>query len=407
MNSGKFNILQIAQCASSYSSGNDAVVRAYTEGMLKLGNNVTILSTINVETMERTEDNQQELFRSKYENFQLKQLQRCWPKGWFNAKDLTSNIKHYVNKVDIVHLHMLWDRPVLIGANVSQRMRKPYLISPHGSLEPWTFKHKFIKKVLYLKLFGHSIMQHAKCLHAVTEMEAGNSRKAGFKGDITIVPIGIEPRQFQNLPAPAEAENQWPILKNRRVVLFLSRLSPEKGLDILIGAWSQMMRQQKYTDMILVIAGPDDRGHELKVKELVKTCNITKSVLFTGMVQGRAKRELYRRADIFVLPSYSENFGIVVLEALACQTPIITTTGTPWKELSEKNAGRWVPPTQESIYEALCELLDMSESQREKMGQRGRALVLKKYTWDIAVGKLLTVYKCIIGGEQVPLYPEP
>ena len=217
MNSSELKILQVAPCIEPQFGGSATVVRAYTEGLLKLGNNVAILSTINNETMREGKYNQQELFRGKYENFQLKQLQRCWPKSWFNAKNLTSDIKHYVNEVDIVHLHMLWDRPVLIGANISRRMKKPYFISPHGSLEPWRFKHKFIKKFLYMKIYGQNIMRYARCLHAVTEMEAENFRKAGFKGDIAIVPIGIEPSQFQDLPAPAEAENRWPILKNRRV----------------------------------------------------------------------------------------------------------------------------------------------------------------------------------------------
>ncbi len=404
MDSNKFKILQIAPCVDSYFGGSAAVVRAYTEGILKLDNNVTILSTTDSKIAK---DDQREFFKNKYGNFQLKQLQRCWPKCWFNAKDLIRNIEHHIPSADIVHLHLLWDRPVLIGAKVAQHMKKPYLVSPHGCLEPWRLRHKFIKKALYLRFFTRSIMQKAKCLHAVTEMEFESFRKIGYNGDITIVPIGIEARQFQNLPTPAEAEDRWPILKNHRVVLFLSRLSPEKGLDILISAWAQLMRQQKYRDTILIIAGPDNRGYELKVKEIIKSYSLSKHVLLFGMVQGRPKHELFCRADIFILPSYSENFGLVVPEALACQCPVITTTGTPWKKLNEENAGRWVPPTQESIYEALCELLDMPENQRKEMGQRGRKLVLENYTWDIATQKLLTVYKCIFDGKDIPLHPEP
>jgi glycosyltransferase involved in cell wall biosynthesis len=130
-------------------------------------------------------------------------------------------------------------------------------------------------------------------------------------------------------------------------------------------------------------------------------------VFFTGMVQGEEKLALYRRADSFVLPSYSENFGIVITEALACGTPVVTTTGTPWKELVDADAGRWVAPERGALAEALRDLLGMSEEKRREMGQRGRKLVFENYTWDIAARKMITVYRCILEGKEIPLYPYP
>jgi len=125
------------------------------------------------------------------------------------------------------------------------------------------------------------------------------------------------------------------------------------------------------------------------------------------MVRGRRKLALLRRADIFVLPSYSENFGIVVVEALACGTPVITTKGTPWEQLQEVDAGRWVLPREAELARALRELLNMSQSERVAMGQRGQNLIQENYAWDRIVKKFLTVYDCILSEKSIPLHPEP
>lgn len=109
----------------------------------------------------------------------------------------------------------------------------------------------------------------------------------------------------------------------------------------------------------------------------------------------------------FVLPSYTENFGNVVAEALVCGVPVITTHGTPWSELEKYDCGRWVPVDQNSIAEAINELLSMSHNRRYEMGQRGKEFILKQYTWDITARKMLTVYEAMLDGKEIPLYPEP
>ena len=131
------------------------------------------------------------------------------------------------------------------------------------------------------------------------------------------------------------------------------------------------------------------------------------STLMPGMIQGARKSSLLKRADVFVLPSYSENFGIVVAEALACGTPVVTTTGTPWEQLHVVNAGRWVPPTKQDVRQALQELLAMSASQRQQMGRRGAALIREYYTWDQVARKFLMVCDCVLHGRSIPLHPEP
>jgi glycosyltransferase involved in cell wall biosynthesis len=185
----------------------------------------------------------------------------------------------------------------------------------------------------------------------------------------------------------------------------MSRLSPEKGLDLLIPAWADVVKCPAYKDAVLVIAGPDDRGYRKVVERLIDKFNISSQTRMMGMIRGQKKLALLRRANVFVLPSYSENFGIVVAEALSCGTPVITTTGTPWQQLQEIDAGRWVPPQQGEIGQALREMLNMPDSQRKAMGQRGMALIKQNYTWDRVVPKFLTVYNCILSGKPIPLHP--
>jgi glycosyltransferase involved in cell wall biosynthesis len=236
--------------------------------------------------------------------------------------------------------------------------------------------------------------------------EAKHFRQVGYRGPITVIPNGVDTDEFTSGDR-SEAEAYWPELKERPVVLFMSRLSREKGLDQLIPAWADLVKSAAYKDTILVIAGPDDRGYRKIVEGIIDRYNVGSQVCMTGMVQGRRKLALLRRADIFVLPSYSENFGIVVVEALACGTPVITTTGTPWQELQEVDAGRWVLPREAELARALRELLNMSQSERMSMGQRGQNLIQENYAWDRIVKKFLTVYDCILSGKSIPLYPEP
>jgi glycosyltransferase involved in cell wall biosynthesis len=258
---------------------------------------------------------------------------------------------------------------------------------------------------MYLSVIGNSTMAHAACLHACSSKEAENFRKVGYGGPIAIIPNGVDTSQYS--PGdPTEAEVHWPDLKGRPVVAFMSRLSEEKGLNLLVPVWADLVRSGLHRDAILVIAGPDDRGYRRIVESIVDQYDLRRHVLMPGMVQGAKKVALLRRADVFVLPSYSENFGIVVLEALACGTPVITTTGTPWQELEAADAGRWISPTKDRTKMALRELLDMSELRRQQMGRRGTTLVREHYTWNQVARKFLVLCEAVLDGKSIPLHPE-
>ncbi len=163
---------------------------------------------------------------------------------------------------------------------------------------------------------------------------------------------------------------------------------------------------RKHPDALLVVAGPDYLSYERFVRELAVASPYSGDILFTGNVVGEAKLALYRRADVFALPSYSENFGNVVAEALMCETPVVTTHATPWDELEKYSCGRYVPVDQEAIVDAIDSILRLPAEERARMGKRGRDFILTNYTWDAAARKMITVYKAILEGEPIPLRPE-
>lgn len=327
-----------------------------------------------------------------------------WPRSWFRSPELARRLNDEITSFDLIELHGIWEYTVFMAARIARRANIPYVIRPTGVFtHPW--RYRTFKKQLYLALIGNRVLKEAPCLHVASQKEAEGCLEAGFKMPITIIPNGIDPKAFEKLPNPRDAEDRWPVLKDRRVILFLSRISREKGLDQCIPAMRDLLDINGFNDMIFVIAGPDHKGYLATLKKLLARYELEKYVFFPGMVQGHEKLALYRRADIFVLPSYSENFGIVVAEALACGTPVVTTTGTPWKELQEVDAGRWVALERGALAEALRELLEMSAQAREAMGQRGRKLVFERYTWQKAARRLHTVYRCILEGKDIPMNP--
>lgn len=328
------------------------------------------------------------------------------PKCWFRSPELTRKLTEEITSFDLIEVHGIWEYTVFAAARIARRTDIPYMICPTGVFtHPW--RYRTLKKRLYSCLVANRVVKGAACLHVASEMEAEGCREAGIQIPITIVPNGIDPSAFETLPSAKEAEERWPVLKDRQVILFLSRISREKGLDKCIAAIRDVLDMSDLIDTLFVIAGPNHKSYLATVKDLLERYDLEQYIFFPGMVQGREKLALYRRADIFVLPSYSESYGIVVAEALACGTPVVTTTGTPWKELQDIDAGRWVAPERGPLAKALCELLEMPREEREVMGQRGRNLVFERYTWEKSAKKLRTVYECILGGKDIPQNPEP
>lgn len=329
-----------------------------------------------------------------------------WPKLWYYCPEVMDQVLKNTRNIDLLHIHEIWSYPQYIAAKIAKQKSIPYIITPHGNLDLWKLRKK-ARRYIYLSLIGKHMLQNSACIQAFTPHEVNNLRRIGHKGPITIIPNGINPKDFLNLPSYHSAEQIWPKLKNRRVVLFMSRLSEEKGLDVLIPAWKNIITHSSFKDAILVLAGPDYKGYVEVVKSMVANYNLDSNLIMAGMVTGRKKMSLMSRADVYILPSYSEGFSVSLLENLAAANPVIVTPACYFPKLISLGIGLCAPPEPESLAESMKTLLDMPVDKRKHIGQIGRNFVFQNYSWDIAARKMTTVYRHILAGKDVPLYPEP
>jgi glycosyltransferase involved in cell wall biosynthesis len=270
----------------------------------------------------------------------------------------------------------------------------PFIVSPRGMLTAWALRFRGIKKRLAWLLYQRRDLLSAQVLHATSRAEAEGLRTLGLTQPIAIIPNGVElPPTGESIPSCLSSPPS-----STKTALFLSRIHPVKGLLGLVEAW-QMAKPPGWR---MVIAGGAENGHLAEVEAEIRKRSLDNEFMFLGEVPDEAKWGLYQSADLFVLPSKSENFGIAVAEALAAGLPVITTCGTPWEELVTHRCGWWVEAAAAPLAEALRQATALPAAQRCEMGQRGRKLVEANYTWPAAARKMLAVYRWMLGQGDRP-----
>lgn len=304
---------------------------------------------------------------------------------------LPAVIERETGAADLVHVHGLWLPTNHRAARAARRHRKPYVVSPRGMLEPWAMRHRAFRKSLVWVLAERRFLRAAAALHATAEAEAESFRIAGLANPVVVAPNGIDiPDHF---PGREVIETAFPAVRGRRILLFLSRLHPKKGVTELLSSWEKL--QDRFPEWLLVLAGDDFDNHESRYRSQAQI-RLGGRALFTGDLQGEEKSSMLAACELFVLPSHSENFGLVIGEALAAGKPVITTRATPWKELVSESCGWWIPPSEANLTPALAEALSRPAKELAQMGQRGAALVRERYSWPRAARVLRDHYHSII-----------
>jgi len=336
--------------------------------------------------------------------------------GWGMKRDWLSLLDEM--KPDVVHVNCCWMPEIALAQRWAQQRGYKVVLTPHGMLEPWIMRrHYWTRKVPALLLYQKAAVRRANMIHATAESEKENLLKLGWNKKISIIPNGIDVEAI-------EMKRSW---RRTGKILFLSRVHPKKGINFLIEAAALLKGTRKDlgrkvtqisqmdTDMYnrrnasneksvgicdicvtkykFIIAGESYGDYVEELKQFAEDKGVSDMFEFVGGVYGDKKWELYREADLFVLPTHSENFGIVVAEALASGTPVITTKGTPWQELQSRRCGWWTEIGAEPIAKTIQEFLSHSETDLELMGRNGRKLVEEKYSARSVAKEMAEMYK--------------
>ena len=292
-----------------------------------------------------------------------------------------------------VHIHGLWQEHCALAARAARAHKKPYIVSAHGMLDPWALNHKRRKKQWYLTLIEKRNLQQAACLHALTPFEAESYRKLAPGVPVAIIPNGAD------VPGYADPERflaRFPALRNRRLALFLARIHPKKGLDILCEAWRGV--SARWPDAHLVLAGPDSENSRVAIEAQIRSLGIEDRVTFTGMLAGADKWSALAAARVFVLPSYSEGLSVSVLEALGMGCPVVVSEQCHVAGIIENRCGWQIQPRAEEIESALDAVFALPSADARSMGAAGRALVKRSYSWSTIGARMSSLYAWVNGG---------
>lgn len=311
---------------------------------------------------------------------------------WFYSEDLRRALAKNMPNYDAVQITSVFLAASTLGAYYAKKYKKPYVISPRGSLmrEPLLQKNAFIKK-LYLFLFEKRNLRGAAAIHFTAPVEAEEYVRGGFPSKPSfVIPNGIDLEKFQSDVPPGMFRNKHHISPDKKIVLFLSRLNWKKGLDTLIPAFAEVVRHEP--NAILILAGGDDEGYKKIIEQWICEHHLEKHVLFVGMVQAREKIALLQDSQVFVLPSYSENFGMAVAEAMYLQLPVVITPGVGIAPLiSGAHAGLVSKKNTHEVARALLQILQDPTRARE-MGARGKALVQQEFALPKIAEKFIVEY---------------
>ena len=290
--------------------------------------------------------------------------------------------------IDLMHNHSLWMMPNVYPGWVSRRSHVPLVVSPRGTLSEWAFASGSKVKKVFWPLLQQPALRATACFHATANSEYEDIRRMGFKQPIAVIPNGID------IPTPGRSDNG-----EMRTVLFLGRIHRKKGVDMLLNAWRVV--SSRFPEWRLRIAGPEDNGYLGRMQSLATKLKLAR-VEFSGPLYGEAKLRAYRDAELFVLPTHSENFGMTVAESLAAGTPAIVSKGAPWGGLVSEGAGWWIDIGVDPLVACFEAALVQPREALYAMGEKGCDWMQRDFSWTEIARKTSETYRWILSGGNKP-----
>jgi glycosyltransferase involved in cell wall biosynthesis len=320
---------------------------------------------------------------------------RQWSEAYKYSRPFARWLGAHVGEFDVVHIHAVFSHACLAAASACSKRDVPYIVRPLGTLDPWSMKQKRVRKMLFWHSGVKRMLEGAAVIHYTAQLEQQLVESSlGLKGGV-VIPLGVETAP-SSIPTEKNGFHTRYALGDDPYVLVLSRLHPKKGIELLLKAFLPLVRKPEFAHWKLVLAGDGEPAYVDKLRRLVRESPSNGNIVFTGWLEGLQKNAALEHASLLALPSYQENFGLCVLESLACGVPVLISTHVNLAPEIESCGAGWISPLScETLSATLAEALS-DHAAREKRGQAGRLMVEQRFTWPAVAGKLSSLYESII-----------
>jgi len=320
---------------------------------------------------------------------------RQWSEAFKYSHPLASWLNRNVKEFDVVHIHAIFSHSSLAASRACRRHGIPYVVRPLGSLVPWGLNHKRLRKQFFWYLGVKQMLGGAAAIHYTTREEKRLAEDSLALARGVVIPLGTNGGILRSSVAPGIFRQHYSSLKTNPYVLILSRLHPVKGLELFLSVFLEATAEEEFRNWRLVLAGAGEVGYVASLKRLVRELGGQDRVLFTGWLDGTEKFSALQEAALMALPSYQENFGLSVVEALACEVPVFVSSYVGLAEEVQTAGAGWVVPLERvALLKTLTEVL-REDSERVRRGKVGRELVCRRFLWSAVAGQLVELYSSI------------
>ena len=368
-------ILSFVSSLDMSSGGPSRSVPMLVKGLAELGVDITLMTirseNMNIHSLEGT-------------TAKLKVLSPS-----FSRKEIAKYLAD--ERFELIQIQSVWEMPYHKVILEARKQNIPYIVTPRGMLEPWSLSQKKWKKKLAWWLYQRNDVQKAACVFTTAKMEAEHVSNLGITTCKAVIPNGIETDAY---PCKTSVEGV------KKQVLFLSRVHVKKGIELLFEAWKRL--HSDYVDWQLLVIGNGEAEYIHSLENRVESLGLKDSIKILPPVFGEAKIKVYQESALFCLPSFSENFGMVIAEAMSCGTPVITTTNCPWEILNETDTGWCVDLSVENLENALREAMGMDANALYDMGQRASKFIFDNFDYRSVTRKTLRLYEWLLNSGEKP-----
>ena len=389
-------ILQIVPSISLIYGGPSQMVMGLSAALASQGVEVTILTTDSNGDFGQAPLDVPLDKPVTQDGYQVRYF-RCYPfRRYKFSLDLLRWLWQNAKNYDIAHIHALFSPVTSAAATIARQQKLPYLLRPLGTLDPADLQKKRQLKQIYAALLEKPNLAGAAGIHFTSKQEAKISERFGTHAPDVVIPLGVKPPV---LSPKGEARRRWGIPDDKPLLLFMSRIDPKKGLDLLIPALEKLLASGVNFHFVLAGTNPQDPDYERQICEQIKASTLSSCTTITGFVTGELKAELLQDADLFVLPSYYENFGIAVAEAMVAATAVVISDQVHiWEDVKGADAG-WVCPCEvHALTEVLREALADVGAQKRR-GSNGRDYALHNYSWGAIANQMIQAYQEVLFGN--------